>query len=124
MAEWKYMDGARVFNAGKGEWYNQPHDKRWDMGEDVQPLPSPNWHVELEQACAALERPAPLIVVDLTQMSWLVGHDWGFLVRISKSLRSKDTALVVVASERVSKAAEVIQLNKLMKFARSLEEAF
>lgn len=124
MSEWQYMDGACVFNAGKGEWYNQPHDKRWDMGEDVQPLPSPNWHVALEKACAALERPAPVVIADLTQMSWLVGHDLGFLVRLSKSLRSKDTVLVVVASERVLKAAEVIQLNKLIKFVRSLEEPF
>lgn len=37
------LGDAVLFRAGQGEWYNQPHDRRWDMGEDVQDLPPTPW---------------------------------------------------------------------------------
>lgn len=40
MTHWEHGKNAHVFRAGAGEWYNQPHDKRWDMAEDAQPLVS------------------------------------------------------------------------------------
>jgi hypothetical protein len=124
MTRWEQDKNARVFHAGAGEWYNQPHDKRWGMAEDAQPLPSPSWHIELEKGCMSLESPAPPIVVDVSEMAWLVGNDWGFLVQLGESLAMKDARLVVVASERVQRAGELVGARKFMKLASSLEEAF
>jgi len=45
----EWIGTTLVFHAGKGEWYNQPHNKRWDMGEDVAEIPPANWHVELQK---------------------------------------------------------------------------
>lgn len=124
MLSWERIHGVRVFYAGKGEWYNQPHDKRWDMGEDVQPLQPPSWHIELEQACQALEDRQRHIVIDLSEMDWLVGNDWGFLIRLSRELAPEGIKPIVIVRGRVSGAADLIGVHEYMKIVKSLEEAF
>lgn len=123
MPSWESIGGVQVFRAGKGEWYNQAHAKRWDMGEDVQPLSSPPWQVELEQACQAVDDHHGKIVVDLSEMNWLVGHDWGFLIRLGKALASEGIKLIVLARGRVSEAADLVGVHDDMKIVKSLEEA-
>ena len=69
----EHVHGALVCRAGKGEWYNQPHDKRWDMGEDSADLPPARWHVELQETIDAKGSAPSVVVVDVTEMDWLVG---------------------------------------------------
>jgi len=84
MPFWEKIGKAWVLHAGAGEWYNQPHNKKWDMGEDAQELPSPELHIELQKGSESSKYSSSKIVVDLTVMFWLVSHDWGFLPRLSK----------------------------------------
>ena len=123
MTRWEQIGDAQVLRAGKGEWYNQRHDKQWDMGEDIQELLPPRWHLELEQAFKSPEVLAHLIVADLSEMEWLVGQDWGFLVRLSDRAASAGVELVVVAQERVARAAETIGLGKRARIVENLSDA-
>ena len=124
MPSWERNREALVFRAGEGEWYNQPHDKKWDMGEDALPLPSPPCHVELEQACKEIEDRNQLVVVDLSEMDWLVGQDWGFLIRLGKALLPKGIKPAIIVRERVARAAGLIGVNDYIDVVRSMEEAF
>ena len=123
MIRWGKIGEARVLRAGKGEWYNQPHNKRWDMGEDAQDLPPPIWHTELLKACEKFEKGTSQIVIDVSEMDWLVGHDWGFLLRISEKLSSEEIGLVIVAESRVVEASKLLGLGDKIRIVDSLAGA-
>jgi hypothetical protein len=123
MIRWEEIGEVRILRAGKGEWYNHSHNQKWDMGEDAKDLPSPNWHIELQKACEELENSFRRLIVDLKEMYWLVGHDWGFLLRMSEQLSSKGIDLVIVANDQIIQAAIVLQLGDKIKTEDSVEGA-
>ena len=112
-----------VFRAGQGEWYNQSHDKRWDMGEDVQELPPAPWHLALEAAIADASSGICRLVIDATEMTWLVGQDWGFLLRLFDRMRDAELGLVLVTQERVSRAHDLLGLGERIQTSPSIEDA-
>jgi hypothetical protein len=110
-----------VFRAGPGEWYNQPHNQRWDMGEDAADIPPAAWHLAL-RATLAQEDPLPtLLVVDVREMPWLVGQDWGFVWHLAAELARGGCRLRVVASEHVVKAGNAIGMGDRFELATTLE---
>jgi hypothetical protein len=111
-----------VFHAGRGEWYNQPHNERWDMGEDVADIPPANWHVELKNVLAAQSLSRTLVVVDVSEMDWLVGQDGGFLYRLSKRLSEQGIRLAVVGTERVVDAMRLLGLDEVLQLCSSLND--
>ena len=123
MTRWEHISDAHVLRAGQGEWYNQRHDKQWDMGEDAQELQPPRWHLEMEQAFESPKILARVIVADLSEMEWLVGQDWGFLIRLGERAMSVGVELVVVAQERVARAAETIGLGEHVQIVENLGDA-
>jgi len=93
------------------------------MAEDAQELPSPAWHLELDRELASADQSVGIVAVDLTEMDWLVGQDWGFLVRMSERAKAAGRELVVVASERVIKASKVIALDGRFRVLGRLDDA-
>ena len=114
---------AVVFRAGHGEWYNQPHSRRWDMGEDVQDLAPAPWHVALEEAITASTPRPRAVIVDVLEMTWLVGQDWGFLAELAARLREENIRLVVVANPRVARSVTALGLEVLIETRASVAEA-
>ena len=104
-------DGYLIFRAGKGEWYNQPHNKRWDMLEDVADIPPARWHVELSDATNRDDPMLRHVVVNATEFSNFVGQDWGFLARLSKSLASRGIKLSIIAGPSDIKIGKILKLN-------------
>jgi len=117
----KRVGDQLVFHAGNGEWYNQQHDKRWDPGEDAADIPPARWHVELETVLAAQDTTPSVVVIDTTEMDWLVGQDLGFLVRIGKRLAPG--RLKVVATTRVVRAVSGLSLDSSFELSSSLADA-
>ena len=111
-----------VFRAGRGEWYNQPHESRWDMGEDAADIPAAGWHVDLDEALTLQDPCPPVVAVEVTEMDWLVGQDLGFLLRLSERLSRRGVRLVVVGTERVVRAAQGFGLDKYLQLSTSLED--
>lgn len=91
-----------LVRAGPGEWFNQPHNRRWDMGEDVLPLPPSPWHVEVERASEV--HGIAHLTVDMSQMDWLVGQDIGFLLDLQRRLEPRGVHLCLLATPRVVRA--------------------
>lgn len=110
-----------VCRAGTGEWYNQPHKRRWDMGEDAAEIPPAQWHVEVQRIIEAQDSRPRHIVVDVSAMDRLVGQDWGFLVRLQEYLSEIGSVLSVVASERMVQMAEIMRLKERLRVRSSME---
>ena len=117
----EHIDDALVCRAGKGEWYNQPHNRRWDMGEDVADIPAAAWHLELQRAIEAQEVPPELVVVDVSEMAGLVGQDWGFLIRVQKSIEPNGIGLAIVASAGIANEARLLGLQDRLKICDSID---
>jgi len=105
-------DDTLLFRAGKGEWYNQPHDRRWDMGEDVAEIPPAGWHLDLERAMDQQEKPPKRVRIDASEFDWLVGQDLGFLLRFEKQFRARGTKIEVVTSSRVAAAIKCLNIHE------------
>ena len=93
------------------------------MGEDAQDLPSPDWHVDLQQGCESPKYSSSRIVVDLSEMFGLVGHDWGFLLRLSELKSLEGVELVLISGEQVMKEAKILLLNNRFRIVKSIEES-
>jgi len=113
MIRWGKMGEYPVLHAGSGEWYNQPHGQRWDMGEDVAELPHPAWHIELEAGIREHSCQGQLIYLDLREMDWLVGQDWGFLAKAGGDLAKAGGELVLVAGKRIEEAGKLLRVPGL-----------
>ena len=111
-----------VCRAGKGEWYNQPHDRRWDMGEDVEDIPPAQWHLYVQRVIEAQDSPPELVVIDVSGMDWLVGQDLGFLITLSKHVAPRGIDLAVVASERVVGAVRILPLDDYFRIRSSIDD--
>ena len=114
---------ALVFHAGRGEWYNQPHNKRWDMGEDVADIPPAQWHLDIQRAIDSQEQELARVVIDFTGMFSLVGRDWGFLVRLSKQMQPRGWKLLILGSERITSVIRILGLGSWIDVCHSLEES-
>jgi hypothetical protein len=116
-------DDFLVFSTGQGEWYNQPHDKIWDMGEDAADIPPPLWHLKLLRVANKSGLDVRHIVVDTTEMQWIVGQDWGFLVKLSEALASRGIPLSVVARANNVNSGKVVGIDRWFELVGSLDEA-
>jgi hypothetical protein len=56
-------------------------------------------------------------------MFWLVGQDWGFLVRLAENLAKGGSELVVVAVGKVAAAAKLLDLDRRFVVVDSLGKA-
>ena len=112
---------AILFHAGAGEWFNQPHNKRWDMGDDVADLPPSAWHLGLDRAIEADARTSSHVVVDVRDMFWLVGQDWGYLVRLSRRLKFCSVRLSLLATRRIFQGGQLLGMHKQFCLADSLK---
>ena len=119
----KRIRESLIFDAGSGEWFNQPGGFL-DMGEDAEPRPASRWHVELRQAIDAQETPPQLVVIDVTRMAWLaIGPDFGFLLHLSKQLSQRGTRLAVVGLTNTINAARIGKLTESFDVYSSVDEA-
>jgi len=114
---------ALVFHAGSGEWFNQPGNYRWDIGEDAEPRPPSPWHVELQQAIDRQETSPHSVVIDVTGMAHLVGVDWGFLITLGKRLSQGGTRVAVAATRNNTESARIIRLHDFFDLCGSVDEA-
>ena len=112
-----------VFRAGRGEWYNQPHDKRWDMGEEAADIPAANWHVELENSLESNTDTARRLLIDSTDMVFLADQDLGFLLRISKKLSASGMSVALVARKNMVEAIRIAKLDKYFSPYVSMNDA-
>lgn len=117
----RHQGDRLLFRAGSGEWYNQPHDRRWDMGEDAAEIPPAGWHVALRRTLEAAQVFPQEFVVDVRQMIWLVGQDWGFLLRLTEELEPRSCRLVVLATPHVAKASGHLGIEERMTVVASLD---
>ena len=123
MPNWERINDSQVYRAGRGEWYNQPHLKRWDMGEDAQDLPTPPWQRELKLGCETTVEESPKFVADLSGMTWLVSHDWGFLLGLSEELATRKAGFVVVVQPSVLEAAKMLAITGKVSVVDQIERA-
>ncbi len=54
-------------------------------------------------------------------MDWLVGQDWGFLVRLSKQLAARQARLAVVGSRKIVRGGTMLTLGEFFGLGESLE---
>jgi hypothetical protein len=113
------IEGALILRPGTGEWYNQ---RVWDMFEDVD-LPPARWHAEIDAAIRSHESHPSIVVIDATEMAYLVAGDYGFFVTLSKRLDSAGTRLTVVARPNELRACEVVRLQEYFDMVGTLDEA-
>ena len=111
-----------VCRVGKGEWYNQPHNRRWDMDEDVADIPPAQWHLDVQRVIEAQDSTPKLVVVDASEMDQLVGQDWGFLLEFNKRVVSRGSKLSLIASERMVKIARILRLEDYFNVVSSGED--
>jgi len=123
VVSWERNGDSLILRAGMGEWYNQPHDKRWDFGEDVQELPLTEWQIELKRVCEDETDDLSHIVVDLLEMFWLVGQDWGFLLRTADSAASRGIQITLVVTDRHLHAAKCLGLEDRLRMVDSVDAA-
>jgi len=92
------------------------------MGEDAARIPPAQWHLDVQRVIEAQDSPFELVVLDLSEMDWLVGQDLGFLIRLSKRVAPEGVDLAVVATERVVKAVRVFPLEEYFRIRSSIND--
>lgn len=123
VAKHQRIGDSLVFNAGGGEWFNQP-GVFLDMGDDVEPRPPSQWHVELRQAFDAQETTPQVVVIDLTGMAALsIGWDLGFLIGLTDELSQHGTRVAVAGPENFIRAARAVKLSLVFEVYNSVDEA-
>ena len=110
---------ALVLHVGIGEWYNQ---RVWGMCEDVN-LPPALWHAEVETAIRSYRSRPSVVVIDATEMTYLVAGDYGFFFALSQQLKDSGTELNVVARIAEVEASTLLPLQGCFKVVGTLEEA-
>ena len=117
----EHIDRTLTFHAGKGEWYNE---RAWGMFDDDH-LPAARWHAEVDRAIESQESRPSRLVIDVTEITNLVIGDYGFLVGLSKRLRSTGIAVIVVArpGERRAYLAAGEALESHFEMVCTLDEA-
>jgi hypothetical protein len=93
------------------------------MGEDVADIPPAGWQSMLDDEIEKLESAPSHLIVDLSEMFWLVGQDWGYLLRLAERLESIDSRLTIIASNRVAESAKVTQLDVRIRICDSMDAA-
>ena len=93
------------------------------MGEDVADIPPANWHLEIKTALETWGDTPQSLIVDVTELSWLVGQDWGFLVRLADTLEQANSQLVLVANDRVRDAASFLKITDRIPMFESVGDA-
>ena len=114
---------ALVFHAGPGEWFDQPHNETWDLEGEPQELPPSQRQIALDQTIESQAAGVSRVVVDVTEMGWLAGQDWGYLVRLTESLAIENVRLCLCAPDKLVKAGRLINLHEKMDVLGSLEKA-
>jgi hypothetical protein len=119
------VGGFAILRAGNGEWYNQADRGRWDMGEDVMDLPSATWHHEVHAAIRSMEWSPSMVVIDATAMTYLVGQDYGFLLKLSDQLNQAGIRVKVVAPPNEVRAYALLprSLHEKFQLVAALDEA-
>ena len=118
----KHIGDALVFEAGLGEWYNQ-NTGSWNIEDDAVDRPPPPWHIELEQL-VGLEEEGPLrLVIETSDMVWLIAADIGFIRRLAERVQKDGGCLLVVARKNVVSALGHVTPDKLFSSHETLADA-
>ena len=93
------------------------------MGEDAQKRPLTDWQLELKRVCEKETDDLSHIVVDLLEIGYLVGHDWGFLFRTTEMAASRGIRITLVVSDRHLVGAKCVGLEDRLEMVDSIDAA-
>jgi hypothetical protein len=119
-----WREGAcLVFRAGPGEWFNEPHEGHWGMGDDAVKRSPSGWQLRLDELVGGGSPGCSQLIVDLTGMSTHIGADFGYLVKLTIRLRSLDVASAVVGDSRFAASVSHLGLTEILTVYDSVAAA-